>query len=188
MCNLLHCGWQRHPCSTGADRWAHAKPRRKGCKGRWGCGAVGVFRVRGECFLGGVVFCIFLTRTQSAQADGTRTRTRFEREPPGGGGFAGCWTHAKPRRETQGAFESLQCGLDQPVVFEPLMGEHKCEPRTRVCGRAFCSTAAGGGIHCARPCTAVPGWPEGSQVTAVQSGVSPIRFPRSGFSIGWVVC
>jgi hypothetical protein len=35
---------------------------------------------------------------------------------------AGNWTHAKPRREPQGAFESLRCGLDQPVVFEPLMG------------------------------------------------------------------
>ena len=29
---------------------------------------------------------------------------------------------AKPRREPQGAFESRRCCLDQPVVFEPLMG------------------------------------------------------------------
>ena len=29
---------------------------------------------------------------------------------------------AKPRREPHGAFESLRCGLDQLVVFEPLMG------------------------------------------------------------------
>jgi hypothetical protein len=70
MCNLLHCGWQRHPCSTGADRWSHAKPRRKGCKGRWGGGAVGLwaffeyeyeyrfteYEYEGSVFLGGLVF------------------------------------------------------------------------------------------------------------------------------------
>ena len=157
-------------------------------RGVRGGGAVGLwafFEYEGSVFWGVLFFVFFSLVLSPPRRTVLVLDLNWNRR---GGGFAGCWTHAKPRRETQGAFESLQCGLDQPVVFEPLMGEHKCEPRTRVCGRAFCSTAAGGGIHCARPCTAVPGWPEGSQVTAVQSGVSPIRLPRSGFSIGCVVC
>jgi hypothetical protein len=145
MCNLLHCGWQRHPCSTGADRWAHAKPRRKGCKGRWGCwrfSSTSTSTVslststRGVFFLGGA--CIFLTRTQSAQADGTRTR--FELEPPGGAlPTVGLTRRREAAKGTAGG--SVRCSV---------FGVRSGEPRTGVRGCAICCTAGGNGIHAAQ--------------------------------------
>jgi len=42
VCDLLRCEWQWHPCSTGGNSWAHAKPRSREGKRRGKCSVLSV--------------------------------------------------------------------------------------------------------------------------------------------------